>query len=80
MSNALATVPLPDVPLGCRTCLAANEVTGTLRQRLIDLGFTPGAPVRLVRRGPRGNLIAVCIRDTTIALRADEASSLLVIP
>ena len=70
--------PLPDIPIGCRVRLAANGLSGLLKQRLVDLGFTPGAPLHLVRRGPKGNLIAVSIRDTMIALRSEEARSLLV--
>lgn len=73
-----APTPLPDIPPGCVACVAANYAPGLLKQRLVDLGLTPGATLRLVRRGPRGNLIAVSIRGATIALRSDEARSLLV--
>lgn len=69
---------LPEMAAGCEARLTANEVTGLLRQRLVDLGFTPGASLRLVRRGPNENLIAVSVRDTMIALRTGEVRALFV--
>jgi ferrous iron transport protein A len=72
--------PLPDIPADCPRYLAANETGDLLKQRLVDLGFIAGTPLRLVRRGPKGNLIAVRVRDTVIALRSNEARSLLVAP
>jgi ferrous iron transport protein A len=59
--------------------LTSNNTSGLLRQRLIDLGFTVGTDLRLVRRGPKNNLIAVSIRGTIIALRSDEARDIWVI-
>ena len=49
---------------------AANGLSGLLKQRLVDPGFTPGAPLHLVRRGLSN--FAVSIRDTMIALRSEE--------
>jgi ferrous iron transport protein A len=54
---------------------AASPLTGeaTLR-RLAELGFLPGEPVRLLRRGPGGREpLAVQVGDTLLALRALEA-------
>jgi ferrous iron transport protein A len=73
-------VPLADMSTECTVYLAANGTNGLLRQRLVDLGFIPGTPLRLIRRGPRGNLVAVRVRSTVIALRSDEAHLLLVSP
>lgn len=72
--------PLPDAPEHLTMYLASNGTGGLLKQRLVDLGFTPGTPIRLVRKGPRGSLIAVRLRDTVIALRSDEARLILVTP
>ena len=71
-------LPLPDAPSGKAVRLASNETRGLLRQRLIDLGFTAGTGLRLLRKGPKDNLIAVSVRDTVIALRSDEARSIWV--
>ncbi|MGI6663337.1 MAG: FeoA family protein [Bacillota bacterium] len=72
--------PLPDATTDCPVFLANNEANGLLKQKLVDLGFIAGTPLRLIRRGPKGNLIAVRLRNTVIALRSEEARSLLVAP
>jgi Fe2+ transport system protein FeoA len=42
--------------------------------RLIDLGFTPGEPVAVVRTTPLGDPLVVTVRGTQLALRRREAS------
>ncbi|MBI5256495.1 MAG: ferrous iron transport protein A [Burkholderiales bacterium] len=50
-------------------------------QRLGELGFLPGEPVRLVRRGPGGREpLAVLVGETLLALRWLEASCIEVVP
>jgi ferrous iron transport protein A len=50
-------------------------------QRLGELGFLPGEPVRLMRRGPGGREpIAVQVGDTLFALRHAEARCVEVEP
>ena len=80
MSQPLSLTPLTDISTERAMYLAANGTNGLLRQRLVDLGFITGTPLRLIRRGPRGNLVAVRVRSTVIALRSDEARLLLVSP
>ncbi len=46
----------------------------TLRSRLQELGFTPGATVKLVARAAFGGALAVQLRGTTIALRQTDAA------
>ncbi len=58
--------------------LVEVNTAGPLKERLIDLGFTPGCPLRVVRTGPANNLIAVTARQTTVALRSKEAQSIIV--
>lgn len=72
--------PLSDTSSGCVMYLASNQTGGLLKQRLVDLGFIKGTPLRLIRKGPGGNLIAVQVRNTVIALRSEEARHLLVAP
>ncbi len=72
--------PLSDAPMGRYVYLVAQRLGGLLGRRLVDLGFTLGAPMRLVRKGPAGSLIAVSIRSTVIALRSSEAKSIIVSP
>jgi ferrous iron transport protein A len=44
-----------------------------LRERLAELGFTPGTVVRIVRKAPLGDPLHVRVRSGSFAIRADEA-------
>lgn len=46
----------------------------TLRQRLQELGFTPGVNVRLVAKAAFGGAMAFQVRGSTIALRRADAA------
>jgi ferrous iron transport protein A len=53
---------------------AAPEIDAVALRRLGELGFLPGEPVQLVRRGPGGREpLAVVIGETMFALRLLEA-------
>ena len=70
---------LHDLPDGASATVV--EVSGTSPEvdaghlrRLGDLGFLPGEPVRMLRRGPGGReTLAVLVGDTMMALRGIEA-------
>jgi Fe2+ transport system protein FeoA len=80
VSNISSTLlPLTQVPLGASACIISQDLPGALGQRLVDLGFTPGAKLTPLRWGPQRNLLAVLIRSTVIALRSYEASAIAVI-
>ena len=53
---------------------------GFSRRRLMDLGFTEGARIRPALRTFAGDPRAYTVRGTTIALRRDQASQVLVRP
>ncbi|HQF54652.1 MAG TPA: FeoA family protein [Fibrobacteria bacterium] len=46
----------------------------SLSQRLQELGFTPGATVRLVAKAAFGGAMAFQVRGSTIALRRADAA------
>jgi ferrous iron transport protein A len=57
----------------------APEVSSATVQRLEELGFIAGEPVRMLRRGPGGREpLAVQIGETLFALRLVEAQSIVV--
>jgi len=74
--NVVALTELAD---GQRGVIAGVHETGEFVdaatvQRLNELGFLPGEPVRLLQRGPGGREpIAVQVGDTLFALRWVEA-------
>lgn len=46
--------------------------------RLLDLGFTPGAEVKITQAAPLGEPLVVVLRGTRLALRKDEAAWIVV--
>ncbi len=70
---------LSDLPNGARGTVIAvspgsTQADGQLLRRLGELGFLPGEPVHVLRRGPGGREpLAVQIGETMLALRKLEA-------
>jgi ferrous iron transport protein A len=46
--------------------------------RLLELGFTPGAEVKVAQIAPLGEPLVVVLRGTRLALRKDEAAWIIV--
>jgi len=76
---------LNELPNGAHATVArvvaasTDTDAGTLR-RLGELGFIPGEPVQLLRRGPGGREpLAVLIGDTMFGLRLIEAQCIEVV-
>ena len=70
---------LNELPNGARATVtrvvsASIDVDAVALRRLAELGFIPGEPVQLLRRGPGGREpLAVLIGDTMFGLRLLEA-------
>ena len=70
---------LNELPNGARATVirvvsTAADVDAVALRRLAELGFIPGEPVQLLRRGPGGREpLAVLIGDTMFGLRLLEA-------
>ncbi len=77
---------LTDLPDGSRATVrgvvaTSPEVGAPQLRRLRELGFLPGEPLQLLRRGPGGREpLAVQIGDTLFALRRVEAQCIEVVP
>ena len=77
---------LTDLPDGARATVrlvaaASPEIGPGLLRRLGELGFLPGEPLQLLRRGPGGREpLAVLIGETLFALRRLEAQCIDVEP
>lgn len=56
----------------------SKESRGDGRRRLLDLGFVKGAKISIDLKSPLGNPIAYLIKGTSIALRKDQASKILI--
>ena len=70
---------LNDLPNGAhatvtRVVATSAEVDAVSLRRLAEIGFIPGEPVQMLRRGPGGREpLAVLIGDTLFGLRILEA-------
>lgn len=51
---------------------------GAMRRRLMDLGFVRGSDISIDLTSPMGNPTAYVVRNTAIALRADQARHILI--
>ena len=64
-----------------RVVAASADIDAVALRRLGELGFLPGEPVQLLRRGPGGREpIAVLIGETLFGLRLLEAQCIEVRP
>jgi DtxR family Mn-dependent transcriptional regulator len=58
----------------------SGECRGLTRRRLLDLGFTSGAAIKVERVGPFGDPRVYLVRGTLIALRKEQADHVLMEP
>lgn len=56
----------------------SKECRGESRRRLLDLGFVKGTPIKIDLVSPLKNPKAYLVKGTTIALREDQASKILI--
>jgi Fe2+ transport system protein FeoA len=56
----------------CRVVAVVGEAL--LRERIVELGFTPGAEVVIRGRAPMGDPMEVKVRGGLLAIRRDEAA------
>lgn len=67
---------LIDFPLGSLLKIKRVHIYGPLKRRLLDLGFVPGAEVKVLQKSPLGDPIAYQINQTTIALRKEQGQKI----
>ena len=63
---------------GDEVIIKSLSLEGTMRRRLLDLGFVRGSEVKVIQRSPLGDPMAFRVSDTTIALRKEESSKIFV--
>jgi ferrous iron transport protein A len=51
---------------------------GAIAKRLMEMGVVPGAPVRVIKSAPLGDPLEVRVRDYHLALRQNEARTIIV--
>ena len=71
-------VPLDRLSPGESGIIGRVEAQDGIGRRLLDLGFIPGTPVRVVRRAPLGDPVSFELRGSRICLRRGEAARIFV--
>lgn len=71
-------IPLSQLPVGSFGKVVKLNADGNLRRRLQDLGLIYDTTIESVRKSPAGDPIAYQIRGAIIALREDEAATILI--
>jgi len=69
---------LADLRVGQSGQIARVDGNGALRQRLLDMGITRGATVRVQRLAPLGDPIEIAIKGYNLAIRRTEARSIYI--
>ncbi|MCL9635817.1 FeoA family protein [Priestia aryabhattai] len=70
--------PLSTFTTGETVQLERIEIEGALKRRLLDLGFIPGAIIKVLQKSPLGDPVAYQVSHTTIGLRKEESSKIFV--
>ncbi len=64
---------LNDIKKSTELLVTNISITGSLRQRLYDLGICPGTKIKFIRTAPLADPIQVQIGNYHVALRKSEA-------
>ncbi|MDF2541490.1 MAG: iron transporter FeoA [Herbinix sp.] len=51
---------------------------GPARRRIMDMGVTPGAVVKVIKVAPLGDPIEINVRGYELSLRKEEANQILI--
>ena len=75
---SVTNYPLSTFTTGETVQLERIEIEGALKRRLLDLGFIPGAIIKVLQKSPLGDPVAYQVSHTTIGLRKEESSKIYV--
>jgi len=73
-----AAEPLSALAPGSRGRVISFDLSGELRQRLLEMGLTVGVEFEVVRYAPLGDPIDIKVRGYHLSLRKREAAGILV--
>ena len=71
---------LRDIPVGSSCTVKALTGTGAVKRRIMDMGLTKGAKVKVVKVAPLGDPIQDNVRGYALSIRKDEADKVEVDP
>ena len=77
---SLGSVRLSDLQPGMEGTVVQVQALGTIRQRLLEMGFIRGAHLRVEKLAPLGDPMELVIKGYHLTLRREESSCILVAP
>ena len=75
-----APCPLAQLAPGCEAVVVRVDPEHPIGRRLLDLGFAPDTPIRVLRRAPLGDPTSYELRGMRLCLRRAEAERVWVRP
>lgn len=69
---------LAELEIGARARVLSVEGDDAVSRRLMEMGITPGAQIRVIKNAPFGCPLEIRVRNSHLALRRSEANSILV--
>lgn len=73
-------VPLSQLQPGAEGEVLQVLASGTIRQRLLEMGFVRGAKLRVEKLAPMGDPMELVIKGYHLSLRREESACILVLP
>ncbi len=64
---------MDELAVGQRACVGAIKAPKQLKRRLMDMGFTKGVDIEVVKMAPMGDPMEVSLRGYNLCLRKAEA-------
>ncbi|MFZ4693690.1 MAG: FeoA family protein [Verrucomicrobiia bacterium] len=71
---------LADLPIGTEGRVARLDGAPADARRLVEMGLTSGARIRVVRQAPLGDPIEVSVRGCRFSIRRADACAVILLP
>jgi Fe2+ transport system protein FeoA len=78
LNNPQQTIPLSQLAEQHKAIVHACSAGGALKQKLLNMGFIPGAEILMIRNAPLRDSIEIGIQNYFLSLRRSEAEMILV--
>jgi Fe2+ transport system protein FeoA len=78
MTQDRPQTPLSDLRPGDEAVVAGIAANGAIRQRLMEMGFTRGAGVRVEKYAPMGDPMELSVKGYHLSLRRAECRCIMV--
>ncbi len=69
----MQNISLAELPEGKTGVITSIDTQSPTAQRLLDLGFVPGTPIKAMKRAPMGDPTTFEIRGYQLGLRRSES-------